>query len=129
MESHVPSSLIQPSVSPESSTTIKNNVQQIISFCLKRENTEFRKKDLAEYKQMCMRQFTSFFEKYPTLFFSIIENPSTFPLYRLDEMLILKSKIESKDIDEHGASVQLGQKYFDEFVKETVGVLDKQLKK
>ena len=122
-------SLPQPSVIPESSATIKNNVQQIISFCLKRENTEFRGRDLAEYKQMCMRQFTSFFEKYPTLFFSIIENPSTFPLYRLDEMLTLKSKIESKDIDEHGASVQLGQKYYDEFVKDTVSVLDKQLKK
>lgn len=120
---------LQPSISPESSTTIKNNVQQIIFFCLKRENTEFRIRDLAEYKQMCMRQFTSFFEKYPTLFFSVIENPSTFPLYRLDEMLKLKSKIESKDIDEHGASVQLGQKYFDEFVKDTVSVLDKQIKK
>jgi len=114
---------------PESSLTIKNNVQEIIFFCLKKENTDFRLKDLAEYKQMCMRKFTSFFEKYPTLFFSIIENPSTFPLYRLDEMLILKSKIDNKDIDEHGASVQLGQKYYDEFVKDTVSILDKKIEK
>jgi len=114
---------------PESSSTIKNNVQEIISFCLKKDNSDFRIRDLAEYKQMCMRQFTSFFEKYPTLFFSIIENPSTFPLYRLNEMLALKSKIDNKDIDEHGASIQLGQKYYDEFVKDTVSVLDKQLKK
>ena len=64
-------------------------------------------------------------QKYPTLFFSLIENPSTFPLYRLNEMLQLKEKIEKKEITNENASVRVGQQYYDEFVKDTVRDLDK----
>jgi hypothetical protein len=67
--------------------------------------------------------------RYPTLFFTIIENPSSFPIYRLDEMLNLKKKIENKEVSEEKISVQLGQKYYNEFVKDTVSELDKNMKK
>ena len=83
-----------------------------------------RKNNIDEYKQVCMRLFTDFHQKYPTLFFSIIENPSSFPLYRLDEMLNLKKNIEEKKINEEKASVYLGQKYYDEFAKSVVSKLD-----
>jgi hypothetical protein len=113
----------------ESSEVIKKQVNEIISFCIKRENSIMRNQNIDEYKQICMRKFTNFHQKYPTLFFSIIENPSSFPLYRLDEMLSLKRKIENNEINEQRASVHLGQKYYNEFVKDTVSELDKKLKK
>ncbi len=113
----------------ESSDLIKTQVNDIIAFCLKKENTVMRRENIDEYKQMCMRLFTNFHQNYPTLFFSIIENPSSFPLYRLDEMLSLKRKIENNELNEQRASVHLGQKYYNEFVKDTVSELDKNLKK
>jgi len=111
----------------DKSDDIKNNVNNIISFCLKNENSYMRRYKIDEYKQICMRTFTDFHQKYPTLFFSIIENPTTFPLYRLNEMLLLKKKIEEKEINEEKASVHLGQKYYNEFVKDTVSELDKNI--
>lgn len=113
----------------EKSSEIKTQVSEIIAFCIKKENSIMRRDNIDEYKQVCMRVFTEFHGKYPTLFFSIIENPTTFPLYRLDEMLSLKRKIENEEIDETKASVHLGNKYYNEFVKDTVTKLDKNLKK
>ena len=113
----------------ESSDTIKKHVTEIIAFCIKRENSITRKENIDFYKQTCMIKFTNFHQKYPTLFFSIIENPSSFPLYRLDEMLSLKRKIDDNEIIEQKASAHLGQKYYNEFVKDTVSELDKKLKK
>ena len=113
----------------ESANEIKEQVSEIIKYCLKRENNTMRRDNIDHYKQNCMRVFTDFHQKYPTLFFSIIENPSSFPLYRLDEMLNLKKKIEENEINEEKASVHLGQKYYNEFVKNTVSELDKDIKK
>ena len=74
-----------------------------------------------------MTKFYYIHEKYPTLFFTIIENPTTFPISRLEEMLSLKKQIENNITTNEQASVHLGQKYFDEFVKDTVKDLDKKL--
>ena len=112
----------------EKSSIIKEQVNEIISFCLKKDTTIKRRENMDEYKQICMIKFTEFHQKYPTLFFSIIENPSSFPIYRLNEMLNLKRKIEDNEINEDRASVHLGQKYYNEFVKDTVSELDKNLK-
>ena len=108
----------------DKSSEIRIQVNDIITFCLKKENILMRKDKLDDYKQLLMKKFTNFHQKFPTLFFSIIENPSTFPLYRLNEMLNLKQKIENNEINEEKASVHLGQKYYNEFVKDTVSQLD-----
>ena len=113
----------------ESASIIKNQVIEIIGFCCKKENTIQRRNNIDEYKQLCMRTFSEFHQKYPTLFFSIIEKPSSFPLYRLDEMLFIKKKIEDNEINQERASVHLGQKYYNEFVKDTVKELDLKIKK
>jgi hypothetical protein len=111
----------------EKASDIKEQVTQIISFCLKKDNTKMRSENMDDYKQLCMRTFTNFHQNYPTLFFSIVERPSSFPLFRLDEMLKIKEKIEENVIEEKDASVYLGQKYYNEFVKDTVKNLDKEL--
>jgi hypothetical protein len=108
----------------EKADDIKKNVNNIIAFCLRKENLNMRNNDIDQYKQICMRTFQDFHQNYPTLFFSIIENPSSFPLYRLNEMLNLKKKIEENKVDEKEASVHLGKKYYNEFVKDTVSKLD-----
>jgi hypothetical protein len=113
----------------EKASEVKGQVNDLISFCLKKENNKLRNENLDEYKQLCMRSFTNFHQNYPTLFFLIIENPSTFPIYRLDEMLSLKRKIEDNEINEQKASVHLGNKYYNEFVKDTVSELDRKRKK
>ena len=83
-----------------------------------------RNTDMESYKKLCMQEFTEFHVNSPTLFFSIVENPSTFPMYRLNEMLNVKKLIENNRITEEKASIALGQKYYNEFVKDTVGKLD-----
>jgi len=113
----------------EKSTEIKEQVEEILKFCFLSENTKLRRTNMDEYKQICMRKFTNFHQNYPTLFFLIIENPTTFPKYRLDEYINIKKNIEENNLDYDKASVYIGNKYYNEFVKETVSELDKKIKK
>lgn len=112
----------------EKADIIKENVEKILEFCLLKENRTLRRENMDAYKQKCMRQFTFMHQKYPTLFFSLIENPTTFPIYRLEEMLSLKKRIEIEELTTENASVRVGQQYYDEFIKDTVKELDKKIK-
>ena len=112
----------------EKADIIKENVEKIMEFCLLKENRTLRRENMDAYKQKCMREFTFMHQKYPTLFFSLIENPTTFPVYRLEEMLSLKKRIEIEELTTENASVRVGQQYYDEFIKDTVTELDKKIK-
>ena len=112
----------------EKADIIKENVEKILEFCLLKENRSLRRENMDAYKQKCMREFTFMHQKYPTLFFSLIENPTTFPIYRLEEMLSLKKRIEIEELTTENASVRVGQQYYDEFIKDTVTELDKKIK-
>ena len=112
----------------EKADIIKENVEKILEFCLLKENRTLRRENMDSYKQKCMRYFTFMHQKYPTLFFSLIENPTTFPIYRLEEMLSLKKRIEIEELTTENASVRVGQQYYDEFIKDTVKELDKKIK-
>ena len=112
----------------EKADIIKENVEKILEFCLLKENRSLRRENMDAYKQKCMREFTFMHQKYPTLFFSLIENPTTFPIYRLEEMLSLKKRIETTELTTENASVRVGQQYYDEFIKDTVKELDKKIK-
>ena len=111
----------------ETAEQIKKNVSELLNFCLLTENRIARRNNIDQYKQMCMNKFSFMHQKYPTLFFSLIENPSTFPIYRLEEMFQLKERIENKEITNENASVRIGQQYYDEFVKDKVAELDKKI--
>ena len=108
----------------ESAEEIKKKVNVLVQFCLNKENTQLRQRNMDQYKKLCMDTHSYFHQKYPTLFFLIIENPSTFPMYRLDELLNVKKLVEQNKISEKNANVALGQKYYDEFVKDTVKKYD-----
>lgn len=108
----------------EDADTIKKNIEDLICFCAKRENMMMRRDNIDEYKRIMMNKFYYIHEKYPTLFFTVVENPTTFPVSRLEEMLGLKKQIETNSTTVDKASVKLGQTYFNEFVKEKISNLD-----
>jgi hypothetical protein len=113
----------------EDTETIKNNISDLINYCVKKENIILRRSNIDDYKRNMMDKFYYIHQKYPTLFFTIIENPTTFPISRLEEMLSLKKQIENNTTTNDEASIHLGQKYFNEFVKDTVKDLDNNLDK
>ena len=111
----------------ENAVDIRQRVDDLLKFCLKKDMTTIRRNDMAEYKQVCMKEFSHFHCTYPTLFFSIVENPTSFPKYRLEEMLRVKERIEKNEITDKTASIAFGQKYYNEFVKDVVKKLDDDL--
>ena len=112
------------STTVETADVIEKQIRIIYNDCLTLSMLLKRRDSPDEYKQYCMQKYTDFHQKYPSLFFKIIENPSTFPMWRMEEMLALKKKIEKKEGDQESAAIFLGQKYYAEFVKDTVDKLD-----
>lgn len=109
----------------ENSDTIRKNIEDLITFCVKRDNLILKRDNIDNYKRLMMDKFYYIHQKYPTLFFTVIENPTTFPISRLEEMLNLKKNIETNNTTNEEASVHLGQKYYDEFVKDKIKNLEK----
>ena len=109
----------------ENSETIRKNIEDLITFCVKRDNLILKRDNIDNYKRLMMDKFYYIHQKYPTLFFTVIENPTTFPISRLEEMLCLKRNIENNVTTNDEASVHLGQKYFDEFIKDRIKNLEK----
>ena len=109
----------------ENADTIKKNIEDLISFCVKRDNLILKRDNIDNYKRLMMNKFYYIHQKYPTLFFTVIENPTTFPISRLEEMLDIKRNIENNTTTNEQASVHLGQKYYDEFVKDKIKNLEK----
>jgi len=98
-----------------SADEIERMVRDLVAFALRPETTQMRRSNLDAYKQFMMNKFGEFHYNYPTLFFTIVENPSGFPMYRLNEMLRMKRKIETNEVKQEEVEKELGQKYFDEF--------------
>ncbi len=94
---------------------IESIVRNIIAYAQKSDVSKARRENIDMYKQHMMAKYGEFHYNCPTLFFMIIENPSGFPMYRLNEMLNMRRKIESKEMSGEDADKTLGQKYFDEF--------------
>ena len=82
------------------------------------------KKAMEENKEECIKKTLEvhgdFFDKYPTLFHMVSNNPYNFEMNRLVEMLNLKTKVTNKEVSYKDASVGLGYKYYDEYVKPTL---------
>jgi hypothetical protein len=98
-----------------SSNEIESIVKSIISYALKSDVSKVRRENIDQYKQHMMAKYGEFHYNCPTLFFMIIENPSGFPMYRLQEMLQMRRKIENREVSGEDADKAMGQKYYDEF--------------
>jgi len=79
------------------------------------------KKEMLENKEECIKATLDvhgdFFDKYPTLFHMVSNNPYDFEMDRLKEMLALKNKVTTNEVSYKDASVKIGYKYYDEFIK------------
>lgn len=62
---------------------------------------------------------------YPGLFNMIAEDPKNFDRNRLLSMLNMKDNIDTNKITHEAASSQIGQQYYNEYVKPLVDDLDK----
>ena len=100
----------------EKADDIKNRIEELRSYSLKRDITKMRQQNMDNYKQHMMQTFTETHQKYPTLFFKVIEDPSSFSMNRLNELLHLMRRMENNEINHDIASQALGQKYYNEFV-------------
>jgi hypothetical protein len=69
-------------------------------------------------------EFNDFFVKYPSLAKTISEDPYNFDMSRLMDLLNLKNKVGNKELSYEDASVGLGYKYYDEYVKPTLPLSD-----
>ena len=78
----------------ENADTIKKNIEDLISFCVKRDNLILKRDNIDNYKRLMMNKFYYIHQKYPTLFFTVIENPTTFPISR-SGMLVIKGNSTS----------------------------------
>lgn len=91
--------------------------ENILRFCKIDENRELLITNRTEYVQMMCKKYNTFFERYPTLFYKMIENPINFNMERLCHMLNMKAKIDNNNISHEDASKKIGAKYYNEFVK------------
>ena len=104
-----------------SSEYILENCNKILKHTKRDDISELRYTDRTKYVQNMCRKFEEFFEKYPTLFYKIIENPFEFNMSRLENMLNMKRKIDDNKISHENASKKIGASYYNEFVKPYVG--------
>jgi phage tail tube protein FII len=81
-----------------------------------KENKKLNNEKLKE-KMKNNKDFSKLHEKYPSLFDMIIEHKEKFEVTKLIHMLGLHKKVDSGSITQHDASVKIGQKYYDEYVK------------
>jgi len=115
-----------PNVTPEQqremdkADKIRNDINTLLQFCLRRDMIQLRNVNMDEYKQVCMRTFTDIHQKYPSLFFMAVENPSTFDRRRFEELLSYKKKVEEEHESYEEVSKQLGERYYQEFVKNRI---------
>ncbi len=94
---------------------IETIVKEIIRYTLVPSISNLRRTNMEEYKLNVMKKFGEFHYNCPSLFFTIIENPTGFPMYRLKEMLEMKRKIEAQEISNDEADKVMGEKYYNEF--------------
>ena len=87
---------------------IKKTVDELLNDCELNQDNPNMKRDL-------MQKYYDFSMKYPVLFLSIINN--TFCQEKFNEMVGLATQVNNNKITQHDASVKIGNKLVDEYVK------------
>lgn len=103
-------------------TTILQLAQLLIDFASDEKMQTLKKLSYQEYRLMIDSSdtFKEFSLDYPALFNMIIDDPLNFDINRLKFMLNMKSKIDNNEVSNEDATKEIGEKYYDEFVKNKV---------
>lgn len=89
-----------------------------------KKNNEVKKKKITnhnEYYKFFVNKFMKLHMNLPTIFNKVLEDDN-FELHRLKEMLSMRKNVDDKKISNFDASVQISQKYTDEFVKKPLNI-------
>ena len=90
----------------DSNDFIINMVSEVIQFAKKNP-----------HRITVINHYNTFYENYPALVNMIIDDPYNFDFKRLVEMLSIREKIVQKEVSYDDASLYVGEKYYEEFVK------------
>jgi len=100
------------------SQLIKEYVEKMLDYLRKESVQELKRTDHPAFFEKMNNKFSHLKEKLPSLFNMLIEgNPDEFEMRRLEDMLYMKDRVNNNQISAERASVQIGQQYFNEYVK------------
>jgi len=108
-----------------SNEEILTSVRKIVDHALKPRMQQLMISKPAEYNKELQLTYPEFMDKCPSLFFTIMDNPKTFDMQRLHEMLTKRKQIANREISQEDADKKVGQEYYDEFIKPVVDPRDK----
>ena len=91
----------------DSNDLILKNVAEVIEYC----------KQNGSNRAMLSEKYKDFYEAYPALVNLIADDPYNFDFKRLIEMLKIREKVTNNEVKYEDASLYMGQKYYDEYVK------------
>lgn len=100
---------------------ILDSVKGIIKMKKKRDIKQLKITNINEYRKKFLTKYMRLHMNFPTIYNMVFES-ETFELKRLEEMLAMRKQVEDKKISNFDASVKIGQKYTDEFVKKPLNL-------
>lgn len=95
-------------------------VNKILDKCKSNNMKNLALNDKKLYTLTLKEEYEDFSYAYPGLFNLIIDDPNNFDMNRLIHMLNMKKKVENNETTYETASSQIGQEYYDEFVKPNI---------
>lgn len=101
------------------------HVRKVLDHALLPQMQQLQIANPGEYTKQLTLAHMDFSQSNPSLFYAIVDNPKTFDMNRLKEMLDVRKKIMDKKISQETADKEMGQKYYDEFVHKHIDELDK----
>ena len=100
---------------------ILRDVKGIIKMKKNRDMKKLKITKTNEYRKIFLQKYMRLHMNFPTIYNMVFES-ETFELKRLEEMLAMRKRVEEKKITNFDASVQISQKYTDEFVKKPLNL-------
>ena len=97
------------------------SVKQMIKL---KNNNDVKKKKIInqnEYYKFFVNKFIKLHMNLPTIFNKVLDDDN-FELNRLEEMLAMRKRVDDNKISNFDASVEISQKYTDEFVKKPLNI-------
>ena len=96
--------------------------QELLAFVKNEHLQEIKNISYQEYRLVIDKEdrFKEFSLDYPSLFNMIIDDPLNFDMKRLEYMLMMKSKIDNNEMSNEAATKEVGEHYYNEFVKNKI---------
>ena len=95
----------------------------LLEFVSQNEIAELKYRNKDKYISECNNKFKEYFERFPKLFFLIIDNPQEYirsGRNRLLKQLKMKDNIDNKKISFEEASQKIGKEYYNKYVKPVI---------